>query len=127
MNVKHLIEQETLSSKDVDQFNNLSITDFLQQLESVDAKILNRGYIGILKHYLLDLRNNKLDHRFAIWLADDLHNLPIFIANDFRGFSAKMFWEHLNSASGEYIRTKFIECLWSVASWIKHIDMNQAL
>lgn len=91
------------------------LTGFEHEFDNQDKELMRGTYGRLLTRYLLDLRNNQFSsgsqfpYERAVELADDLHNLPGFISDNFNGFSHLYFWNTLRDWSGYYLRRIFIE------------------
>lgn len=76
-----------------DNLMSISFVKFISAIEELPHQAVKSAYANIMYTFFTDTRNNLfISSKLKESIADDLHNLPLYLGADLEGFRHEYFW-----------------------------------
>ncbi|MED3976068.1 hypothetical protein P4639_21980 [Priestia megaterium] len=71
----------------------------MDEIKTLEHDAVKMGYANIFHEYMVYVRAGMLNDETVKDIADALHETPVFLADDLKGFNHEYFWNEINKAS----------------------------
>lgn len=125
VSIGDIVKNTVMTTHDVSMVLSLSYSSFINQIldQPFDAK--RYAYIVLLREFMVDIQKQRIyNFRYLSEVADDLHNIPGFMASDFKLFDDDIFWKSIFNKRTEatrYIVKTFLSGLSGYYRWLRGI------
>ncbi|RRJ54816.1 hypothetical protein EHV15_35085 [Paenibacillus oralis] len=123
VSIDDIAKRTILTIHDVNKVLELSYPTFIEQVSGQPLEAKRYAYSALIREFLLEIRNQRIyNFKYLSDLANALHNIPGFMASDFKQFDDDTFWDSIFNKRTEatnYIVKSFLSCLSGYYAWLR--------
>jgi hypothetical protein len=123
VSIDDIVNRSVMTTHDVNKVLDLSYSTFIKQVADQPLEAKRYAYCALIREFIIEIQNQRIyNFRYLSDLADDLHNIPGFMAGNFQRFDDDYFWDSIFNKHTEatyFIVKTFLSGLSGYYAWLK--------